>query len=115
MLERIRNLIKCDRKKSKDISVEESTPERSKMKVDTIIRRYPITISRSGTNPDQETINQHTKAIANEMTKGKPRERILIPLMKSTFSACWLYVTKDATSIEEILKKYPALKREHCV
>ena len=111
MSERIRNLIKSDRKKSKDTLVEDiCTPKRSKVKMDTIIRRYPITISRSEVNSDQETINQHSKAIADEMSKTKPRERILLPLMKTTFSNRWLFVTKDAKSVKEIVEKYPALK-----
>lgn len=71
MLERVRNLIKCDRKKSRSKEDDaEVTPKRSKQKMDTIIRRYPVTISRNSDSvPDQETMSQHMQALSQEMGK----------------------------------------------
>ena len=114
MLERVRNLIKQDRKKSrtKDAShaTSDSTPKCSRQKMDTMIRRYPVVISRSDSVLDKDTISWHMQALSQEMLKTKPRERIVLPLMKNTFSTRWIFVTKEAKSIKEILQKYPALK-----
>ena len=111
MLERIRNLIKADRKKSKEPTEQQhSTPKRTKGTVDHILRRYPVTVCHSEPSDDVETMKQHSKAICNEMKKAKPRDRVLLPLMKSTFSARWLFITKDAGSVKQILEEYPSLK-----
>jgi len=50
------------------------------------------------------------KAIEEEMTKAKPRERLLLPLMKSTFPARWCFVKNEAESVVQVLKAYPCLK-----
>ena len=53
---------------------------------------------------DYETLQQHYKGIEEQMTKSKPRDWVLLPLMKSTFATRWLFVKRM------ILEKYPALK-----
>ena len=110
MLERVRNLIKADRKKSRVSQEQETTPKRTKRTVDHILRRYPITVNRYDTTDDAETLQQHLKAISDEMKKVKPRDRVLLPLMKTTFTVRWLFVTKDASNVADILENYPALK-----
>ena len=113
MLERIRNLIKADRKKSKGSPDEHQVlpaPKRNKGTVDTLLRRYPVKSYHSDGSEDKETLDQHFMAISEEMKKAKPRDRIILPLMKTTFSTRWLFVTKDAASAKELLEKYPCLK-----
>ena len=112
MLERIRILIKANRKKSKSSDEHQvlSTPKRSKGTVDTLLRRYPVKAYSTDGAEDKETLDQHFMAISEEMKKARPRDRILLPLMKSTFSTRWLFVTKDAASAKELLEKYPCLK-----
>ena len=59
---------------------------------------------------DSETIEQHHKAITEEMTRAKPRERLLLPLMKSTFPVRWCFVKNEAESVKQIMETYPCLK-----
>ena len=105
MLERIRNVIKSDKKKFKatDDSEEIPTPKRGhKVKADDLSHRYPVMMSAA-----DETLQQHHKAIEEELTKPKPRDRVLLPLMKSTFATRWLFVKNDARNVKDI---FPALK-----
>ena len=113
MVERIRNVNKADKKKNRCTAAENDelpTPKRGrKAKSDELTRRYPIPIG--STQPvDYESFEQHCKAIKEEMDKPKPRDRVLLPLMKSTFAARWLFVKNDAESVKEILENYPCLK-----
>ena len=57
-----------------------------------------------------ETFEEHFAAITEEMKNNSPRDRVLLPLMKTTFENRWVYVRNDATSVKEILTKYPCLK-----
>ena len=43
--------------------------------------------------------------------KTKPRDQLLLPLMKSTFTIRRDYVQNEANSVKDILEKYPALNR----
>jgi len=84
-MDRVRNVIKLDRKKTKaTLQEEEGMPKRSRTKSDSLLRRYPSVLGQD--LADEETLQQHLKAIHNEMEKSKPRERVLLPLMKSTFA-----------------------------
>lgn len=51
------------------------------------------------------------KAIEEEMKKQKPRDTLILPLMKSTFQDRRMYIQNDATSVTEILQIHPALVR----
>ena len=109
MLERIRNLVKLDRKKNSSPDQQQSASKRSKATPkDKLQRRYPVTIGSETT--DIETLEQHQKAMEEEMQRAKPRDRVLLPLMKSTFQSRWLYVRKDASSARDIIEKYPCFK-----
>ena len=102
-------MIKLDRKKTKAVQQqEEGMPKRSRTKADSLLRRYPPALSQELI--DEETLQQHLKAIDNEIEKNKPRERVLLPLMKSTFACRCLFVRKDASNVVEILEQYPSLK-----
>ena len=111
MIERVRNVAKnvakSDKKrKGSPEGLEQSVPKRSK--VDKLIRRYPVTVSSEVV--DTETMEQHHKAMEEELERSKPRDRILLPLMKATFQNRLLYIRKDATSVKDIIEKYPCFK-----
>ena len=58
---------------------------------------------------DADTLEQHRRAIANELGKAKPRDAVLLPLLKSTYGEHRIFVLNEATSVKSILDKYPAL------
>ena len=74
---------------------EEGTPKRSRTKTDSLQHRYPSALNQELV--DEETLWQHLKAIQDEMKK--PRERVLLPPMKSTFASRCLLVRKDASNV----------------
>ena len=110
MLERVRNVgknvAKAEKKQMGSPDGEQPAPKRNK--VDKLIRRYPVTVSSEVA--DEATMEQHLKAIQEEMGKSKPRDRVLLPLMKVTFQNRLLYIRNDATSVKEIIEKYPCFK-----
>ena len=118
MLERVRNVIKRDRKwmPSSGGSLSEST-KRSKLspearKKDSLLRRYP---AGAHFTEDTASTESHLAAISTELAKAKPRDSVLLPLMKSTYPSHRLFVLNDATSAKHILDEYPALQRQAVV
>lgn len=94
MVERIRNVLKRDSKKGKrplDDSIDTPAPKR-KAKVSELMKRYPVGGNSSLEIENSETIAQHEKAIANELLKAKPRDSIILPLMKSTFGVRRMFI-----------------------
>lgn len=96
MVERVRNVIKHDRKRmpSSASSPSEAT-KRSKLspearKKDSLLRRYP---TRAQFTEDASSIESHLSAITSELEKGKPRDSVLLPLMKSTYPSRRLFST----------------------
>ena len=63
------------------------------------------------TTDDPRSISEHNKAILEEMKKQKPRDTLILPLMKNTFQDRRIFIQNDATSVKEILQIYPALAR----
>ena len=81
MLARVCNLIKADRKKNPTSAGYPSSPKRHcKAAADLLLRRYPV--MQQASLEDTESIAQHKKAMSEEMAKAKPRESIVLPLMK---------------------------------
>jgi hypothetical protein len=118
MVERVRNVIKRDRKRmpSSAGSLSEST-KRSKLspearKKDSLLRRYP---AGAQFTEDSASTESHLSAISIELAKAKPRDSVLLPLMKSTYPSRRLFVLNDATSAKHILDEYPALQRQAVV
>ena len=77
---------------------------------DDILARYPVTPNDSSTE-DRETIERFKNGIAKELMKSKPRDSILLPLMKSTFNERRMYILGEPVSLANMLDLYPALKR----
>ena len=60
---------------------------------------------------DPRTFSEHNRALQNEMEKAKPRDSVLLPLMKNTFNERPIYMQNDATTVKETLEVYSALAR----
>ena len=60
---------------------------------------------------DSHSVAQHAKALNEEMKKPKPRDSVLLPLMKHTFHDRRIFVQNDAASVTEIVDSCPALAR----
>ena len=71
-------------------------------------KRYPTGAS---IREDQSSTQSHLSAIGNELSKAKPRDSVLLPLMKSTYPSQRLFVLNEAVCARQILEVYPALKR----
>ncbi len=103
MVERVRNVIKRDAKRSKRPLTEPDVPSEPKRKLKgaQLMRRYPIS-SDFDVPPveSQETMQQHMKAISKELEKKKPRDSVLLPLMRSTYAPRRL---NDATSVVDLI------------
>ena len=115
MVERIRNVIKLDHKKARQAGQEHmhpSSPKRQKKVTPSLIRRYPISSYEVG---DCATVEKHSKAISDELSKVKPRDTLLLPLLKTTFGVRRMYVMNEATCVTDVLNKYPALSRTAAV
>ena len=61
------------------------------------------------TAENAETLGEHNKANAKELAKKKPRDSIMLPLMKSTCGDRRIYILNMSCSVAELLQKYPAL------
>ena len=57
---------------------------------------------------DSRSVAEHAKAPNEEMKKSKPRDSVLLPLMKHDRR---IFVQNDAASVTEILDNCPALAR----
>lgn len=113
MVDRIQNVIKADRRKARQAGGDPCTSPKKRQKKDiekqNLARRYPIT--STSTLVDAASTERHKKAIDDEMDKAKPRDTVLLPLMKMIYGDRRMFVMNDATSVAEILSCYPALKR----
>ena len=76
IIERVRNLIKLDRKKGASIG-QSPTPIRSNNK-NKLQRRYPLT--RNLPTVDMETFEEHFAAITEEMKNNSPRDPSIAPI-----------------------------------
>ena len=115
MVERIRNVIKLDHKKARQAGQEHvhpSSPKRQKKTTPSLIWHYPISSYEVG---DCATVEKHSKAISDELSKAKPRDTLLLPLLKTTFGVRRMYVMNEATCVTDVLNKYPALSRTAAV
>ncbi len=121
MVERVRNvIITLDRKRlsstsgflSENAATKKSKNSAETNKRDVLVRRYPTGIQLT---EDSASTKSHLAGMCKELAKGKPRDYILLPLMKSTYPSCRLFILNDATSVQHILKEYPALQRQAVV
>ena len=114
MINRIRNVIKRDCKKTKRAVQEpdiQPDAKRRKKGFD-LLRRYPVNSGGSAcVAEDAASLEEHKKVIATELGKARPRDSVLLPLMKSTYGERRIYILNEATSVAVILTNHPALSR----
>jgi len=73
-----------------------------------LLGRYPM--SSLEITENAESLQQHMKCLEAELSKTKTRDAILLPLMKSTFGEHRMLIVNDTQiSVDEIIRKYPAL------
>ena len=60
---------------------------------------------------DPSTIKKHQAAITEELAKAKPRDTVLLPLLKTTYGEGRLFIVNSASSIKAVKTHYPALNR----
>lgn len=116
MVERVRNVIKRDKKKTKrplEESRVDSEPKRTKK--GQLLRRYPVNNLVEVEEGNTQTLEKHRSAIVAELGKSKPRDSVLLPLLRSTYGERRMFVLNEATSVQAILEKHPALRRPAAV
>lgn len=106
--------MKRDRKRAEDQdSTVISAPKRKPKGGSDLLRRYPVSSNSSSSYIGNSTDNeQHEKAIAAELKKKKPRDTVLLPLMKSTYESRRMFILNEVTSVSSIVDKYPALANQ---
>lgn len=117
MLERVRNVIKRDAKRTKrPLMDDEDLPPKKKMSIkgNDLLRRYPISNDVPAVECE-ETLKQHERGISKELAKAKPRDSVLLPLLRSTYAQRRLFILNEAESVGAILDLYPALSRQSVV
>ena len=60
---------------------------------------------------DPRSVEEHNKGLKEEMKKSKPRDNLLLPLMKKIFSSRRIYIQSEASTVAETLEQYPAMVR----
>ena len=82
-----------------------------KWKESEMTRRYPI-VSTNVDIEDPSTLSKHQSAIAEELDKAKPRDTVLLPLLKSTYGERRLYIVNNSSSVKDIKTQLRMLKPE---
>lgn len=114
IIERVRNVIKTDNRKARQAgecgSASVPTKRQKKVQETELTRRYPV-VSTNMDIEDPSTISRHEGGIAEELAKTKPRDTVLLPLLKKTYGERRLFIVNSASSITDIKTRYPALSR----
>ena len=112
MVERVRNVIKRDSKKARGMPVDEAPEPKRRRKGIELLRSYPVSSKAStDTSENAESLAIHLKALCTELSKAKPRDGVLLPLMRSTYGERRMFILNEETSVQGILEKYRALSR----
>ena len=103
-------MIKYDNRKARNSGRDPpSSPKRHKEATNaSLIRRYPVS---SYDVSDVATTEKHKKAISDEIRKSRPRDTLLLPLLKSTFGERRMFIMNEATCVADVLEEHPALSR----
>ncbi len=117
MITRVRNVVKRDKIRSPNAATELPNAKRKASKVtkgkELLLRRYPVGIEVS--TEDHESLEVHKKALSDELAKAKPRDSVLLPLFKAIYYERRMFIQSEATSVKQIIEKYPALTRRAIV
>ena len=89
MGERIRNVVKNDKKKGLNLVAQETSVTKRSKKQTVLLKRYPVTSVTSFDDPsveeDAESLQAHIKGMKEEIIKAKLRDSLLGTLMKTTY------------------------------
>ena len=116
----LRNRIKAAKRKlqKKGIKGEEGSTSKRQNKSghnSQLFRRYPV---QQGSNPvdDPRSIDERCKAMTTEMEKARPRDQVLLPLLKSTYDSRRMFMEFDEEAdVRSTLQAYPAMCRPAAV
>ena len=110
LIDRVYNVYKGEKRKHTDQEeASSSVPSRKRPK---ILERYP---PLNASSIDEGTVERHRKALDLELQKERPRMNVILELMELTFSHRREYVLNEASSVEEIVEKYPAFGKPDVV
>ena len=74
----------------------------------TLLKRCPLQLHED-TIEDEESVQQHISSMTAEMSKKRPRDHVVLPLLKSTYSTRRDFIISDDRSDnQEILNLFPA-------
>ena len=113
-VERKRNLAKNTKKHTGEqahLSSEQSVSKRSKST--NLLHRHPLKMAKP--TEDDDSCEKHLKALESEMNKEKPRDSILLPLMKSTFTIRISTMQDEDCTVSEVVSTYGALSHPSVV
>jgi len=86
-----------------------SEPQPKRRKGQNLLLRYPMT--NQPECEDSESLEQHRQAISKELEKAKPRDSVLLPLLRSTYGERRMYILNEASCVKGILEKFPSMRR----
>ena len=110
LIDRVYNVYKGEKRKHTDQEdASTSVPSRKRPK---ILERYP---PLNITAIDEGTSDRHMRALDLELQKKEPRMNVLLELMELTFNHRREFVLNEASSVDEIIAKYPALQKADIV
>lgn len=119
MVERVRNVIKRDYKRGikRPGTDHNQILSKCRKKGEKLVNRYPVAtdIFDSLPSEDHESLEQHKKALTKEMDKQRPRDTILLQLMKSTYKHRRMNILDGSALVDDVLSTYPALRRQAVV
>ena len=108
MIERIFNLMKLA-KVSKEKDSDPLEPQPKRRKGQNLLLQYSMTNQEC---EDSESLEQHQQAISKELEKAKPRDSVLLPLLRSTYGEHRMYILNEASCIKD---KFPSMRRPFVV
>ena len=118
MVGALRNRVKYSRRKPREedpLKLPPPKKTREAIVKNDLLRRYPTRVNEGTSSEDPASIAEHIKGVTSEMAKEKPRDSVVLPLMRTLFSSRRAYIEHDAEDVNNILEVYPALRRPSVV
>ena len=100
-------------KVSKEKDSDSSEPQPKRRKGQNLLLRYPMT--NQPECEDTESLEQHRQAISKELEKAKPRDSVLLPLLRSTYGERRMFILNEASCVKGILERFPSMRRPSVV
>jgi disulfide oxidoreductase YuzD len=109
-MERVRNVTKYDTKKARKSGRDPpSSPKRHRKAANaSLVRRCPVS---SYELSYVATTERHNKAVSDELKKSRPKDALMLPLLKVTFGERRIFIMNEATCVADVLERHPGLSR----